>query len=78
MSKQALTDMPYEEFQSLIDGYIDRSSKEYGELPASIFFQLLFERVAQRTKETIEVEGEIINDKLILRLPAGVETSVQV
>jgi hypothetical protein len=29
-------------------------------------------------KETIELEGHVIGDQLVLRMPAGVETAVQV
>jgi hypothetical protein len=31
----------------LIDAYIERSSQEYGEMSASVFFELLFERMAK-------------------------------
>lgn len=70
--------MEYEDFLSLIDGFIERSSHEFGEMPASCFFELLFEKMAERVTETVEVEGEIVNNQLVLRLPADVETAVQV
>lgn len=78
MSEKALTELNYDEFQSLVEGYIDRSSHESGELPASSFFELLFDRMAERVTRTIELEGEIIGNQLILRLPADRETAVQV
>lgn len=78
MTEKALTDMNYNEFQSLIEGYVDRSSQESGEMPASSFFELLFDRMAERVTETIELEGEIVGNQLILRLPIDKETAVQV
>jgi hypothetical protein len=78
MSEKLITDMSYGEFESLIDSYIDRSAQEGDEMPAATFFELLFEQAARRVKETIEVEGDIVGDQLILRVPAGVETAVQV
>ena len=78
MSEKAITDMNYEEFESLIDDYIERSSHESGEMPASTFFELLFENMAERVTETIELEGEIVNNQLVLRLPMEKETAVQV
>lgn len=73
-----ITDMKYEAFQSLIDGHIDRSSQNSGEMPASAFFELLFERIAERASETVELVGEIVNNRLVLRLPTDMETAVQV
>lgn len=46
-------------------------------MPASTFFELLFEQAAQRATETVEVEGNIVGNQLVLRVPAGVETAVQ-
>lgn len=47
-------------------------------MPASSFFALLFEKMAERVTETVELEGEIVNNQLILKLPADMETAVQV
>jgi hypothetical protein len=78
MSEKLITEMSYGEFESLVDNYIDRSAQVDDEMPASTFFELLFEQAARRVKETIEVEGDIVGDQLILRVPPGVETAVQV
>ena len=71
MNEQVITEMEYEDFLSLIDGYIERSSQEYDEMPASVFFELLFKRMAQAATETIELEVEIVDDKLVLQPPMG-------
>ena len=78
MTEQPITDMNYVDFESLVDGYIGRSSQEFGEMPASSFFELLFERMAERATGTIELEGEIVNNQLVLRLPMEKETAVYV
>jgi hypothetical protein len=71
MNEQVITEMEYEDFLSLIDGYIERSSQEYDEIPASVFFELLFKRMAKAATETIELEVEIVDDKLVLQPPVG-------
>jgi hypothetical protein len=75
---ETITNVRYETFQSLIDSYIECSSHEDDTMPVSTFFKLLFERMAERSAETIELEGEIINNQLVMHLLARVETAVQV
>lgn len=70
--------MDVDKFQSIADAFIDRSSQEFGEMPASSFFELLFDRMAERVSETVEVEGEIVDNQLVLKLPGDAETAVQV
>lgn len=67
--------MDYEEFQTIADNFIDRSSQEFGEMLASSFFELLFEKMAERVTETVELEGEIANNQLVLKLPVDMETA---
>ena len=78
MSDQTLTEMNYAAFEALIDNYIDRVAEEGDDMPASTFFELLFERAAQRVTETVEVEGELVNNQLVLRVPVGTESAIQV
>ena len=54
----AISMMAYDKFQRLIDDFIDRSSQEFGEMPASSFFELLFDKMAVRVSETDDAEGE--------------------
>ncbi len=68
----------YEEFQSIANGFIERSSRQFGEMPASSFFELLFEKMAERVTETIELEGEGVDNQLVLHLPIELETAVHV
>lgn len=78
MTEKSLTEMSYDEFQALIDGYIERSSQQTGEMPASVFFELLFERLAARARQTIEVTGRIVDKKLVLSSPGSESAPVQV
>lgn len=78
MSEQTIDTMDFDKFQSVVDGFIERSSHTYGEMPTPAFFELLFEKMAERVTETIELEGKIVNNQLVLRMPIDVETGVQV
>ena len=60
MAEKRMTGMSYKEMQELMNAFIDRSSSQYDELPTTSFFELLFEQMAQRTAETVEVEGEVV------------------
>lgn len=61
--------MNYCEFDALINAYIDRSSHQYDEVPASSFLELLFHNVAQRVTDTFEIQGRVIEGKLMFELP---------
>ena len=78
MVEKLLNEMSYDEFQVLIDGFIERSSQQTGEMPASVFFELLFERLAARAHRTIEITGRIVDRELVLSLPGPESTPVQV
>lgn len=64
MAEKTLTEMSEDDFQTMIDEYIERSSRRMGEMPASTFFALLFEKAAQRAAKTVEVEGRIESGQL--------------
>ena len=78
MSDNAPGDMAYEQFEAMIDGYIERSSRESGEMPASAFFALLFEKMAARAQETVKVRGRIVDGQLVLSAPPTEQRVVQV
>ena len=69
MSDKLLSEMSYDEFDALMNVYIDQSSQQTGEIPASSFFELLFNQVAQRVTDTFELEGRIVDGKLVFELP---------
>ena len=78
MAENRIKTIDFDEFQLIADGFIERSSHEFGEMPASSFFELLFEKMTERVTETIELEGEIVDNQLVLRLPVELETAVHV
>lgn len=78
MPDQTLTEMNDEAFEALLGNYIERVAEEGDDMPASTFFELLFERTAQRVTETVEVEGVLVNNQLVLRVPVGTESAIQV
>ena len=71
MSDKLLTEMSYDEVRALLDRFIERSSNQSGEMSAVSFFELLFERVAQRVEKTLEIEGRIVDGHLVLAPPKG-------
>lgn len=71
MPEKLLTEMNFDEMSALIDNFIDRSSQQSGEMPASNFFALLFANLARRFKQTFEIEGRIVNGQLVLAQPSG-------
>ena len=78
MSDNTPVDMTYEQFEAMIDGYIERSSRESGEMPPSAFFALLFEKMAARAQETVKVHGRIVDGQLVLSAPPAEQRTVQV
>ncbi|PKO20208.1 MAG: hypothetical protein CVU38_21340 [Chloroflexi bacterium HGW-Chloroflexi-1] len=66
MSTKALTEMSQPEFDALIDGYIERESKSYGEMPAEIFFDLLLERIEKKAKRAVNVKVVVTGNRLTL------------
>lgn len=78
MTAKLLTEMRYEEMETLINHYIDRSSQQGEEMPASAFLSLLAETMARRTAQTVEIEGRIINGRLELLQPDTVTSGLYV
>ena len=52
MSERPIRTMDFEEFQLVVDAFIERSSQGFDEIPASVFFELLFEHLAKDLTET--------------------------
>lgn len=69
MAEKLLTEMSYDEVDSLMNRFIDRSSQQDDELSATSFFELLFARAAERAQQTLEVNGRVVNGQLVLALP---------
>jgi hypothetical protein len=66
MSQETFAEMSEAEFDALIDSYIKREAAGYGEMPAEIFFDLLLERSTARAEETLNLEVEVADDRLVI------------
>jgi predicted transcriptional regulator len=66
MTKKRFADMNETEFDSLIDRFIDRTEKNYGEVPSEIFLDLLVERVAAQVDETVNLSINITGEDLTI------------
>jgi hypothetical protein len=78
MIEKRLTEMNYEEMNALVDTYIDRSSQQSEEMPASAFLSLLSENIARHAQQIYEIEGRIIDGQLVLLQPNGVKAELYV
>lgn len=78
MSEQLISNMPTDEFDAVVDAFIERETKEMGELGAPLFYEALKEIMASdtsaETTTTIEVEGEIVDNQLVLDLPEDLDS----
>ena len=81
MGEQLISNMPTDEFDAVVDAFIERETKDMGELDAPLFYEALREAVAPDTiaesASTIEVVGEIIDNQLVLDLPKELESAEQ-
>lgn len=77
MVERDLTEMTAEEFDALIDGYIERSSRRDDEVPAEAFLELLFETSVEQVQETIQLRADYVNGALQFDLPTDREATIQ-
>jgi len=66
MSPQTFAEMSEAEFDTLLDDYIEREAASYGEVPAEIFFDLLLERSAAKTRQPLHLEVTVVDDHLVI------------
>ena len=66
MQQQTLDDLTAEEFEQLLDNFIQRDDEE---MPISTFFAALELIDREKRQQIIDVTGEIIEGKLFLSLP---------
>ncbi len=79
MNQQTITNMTTDEFDAVIDAYIERETKDMGELDAPLFYEALKEMVASDdASNMVEVAGEIVDNQLVLDLPEELETAEQI
>lgn len=66
MTSKNFTEMTDSEFDTLINGYIDREATRYGEMPADIFFDLLLERITAKANQTLNLLVNIVDNHLVI------------
>jgi hypothetical protein len=81
MDEKLITNMSTDEFDAVVDAFIARETKDLGELDAPLFYEVLREMIASSasadTATTIEVEGKIIDNQLVLDLPEDLDLAEQ-
>jgi hypothetical protein len=68
MKDKTLEQLTDEEFETVIENFIEQEAGGMDEMEASTFFRLWDEIEKKRAKPTIEVEGNIMEGKLVLSL----------
>ncbi len=68
MKYKTLEQLTDEEFETVIENFIEQEAEGTDEMEASTFFRLWNEIEKNRAKPTIEVEGNIMEGKLVLSL----------
>ncbi len=63
-SDQRLSDLSEAEFDALIEGHIARTASGAGDLPADVFVDLLFERVAAQSARPVTLSITVHGDQL--------------
>ena len=69
MTKKRFDKMNEAEFDSLIDGYIERTASGYGEMPAELFLDLLVERMEARADETVNLFIDVSEEDNLVITP---------
>jgi hypothetical protein len=69
MMQKRFDEMSEAEFDSLVDGYIERTAMGYGEMPAEFFLDLLVERMAARTNETVNLSIDVSEEDDLVITP---------
>jgi hypothetical protein len=65
MSETSITEMSSEEFEAIIEAYIERESQNMGEIEAPLFYEALEEMFSAKP-ETVELVGRIVGSHLQL------------
>ncbi len=70
MPNKLITEMSTESFDALIDAYIERETRDTGELPAPLFYHALREVFqVEQPGQFLTMETTVAGDRLILSAP---------
>jgi len=77
MAERLIGEMEATNFEALLGDFNARQAEQEGDLlPAEVFFQLWAEM--ERADSTIDIEGRIIGDQIVFRLPPAQDRLVEV
>ncbi len=69
MEAERITDMDAQAFEQLLDAFIERETKDLGELDASLFYAAMEEIYAEEAATTtVEVKAQVVGSELHLHL----------
>ena len=72
MNEQLINNTPIEEFEAVTEAHIEREAKDMGELDAPLFYETFQDMLDKDSgAELLEAEGVIVNNQLVVDLPAG-------
>lgn len=79
MESKRITDMDAQTFEELMDAFIERETKDMGELDASLFYAAMEEIYADEPEPTtVEVKAQIVGSELSLRLSTSMVSNIDV
>lgn len=64
---QRFAEMTEQQFDQLIDNYIDRAAQDEADVPADFFFELLAHRLSRTADETVTLLVDVEDNDLTLR-----------
>lgn len=72
MDKRRIVDIETNEFNQLLDAFIERETAEMGEIDAPLFYEAI-ERIYEPvvTPTTIELQAQVVDNELLLTLPTA-------
>ena len=76
MNEKLIGQMNGEEFETLVDRFIETQSSEDAPLPGETFFEMWAD--VEDTRRPIDIQGMIIDDRLVLLPPARADVPVTV
>lgn len=76
MTEKLIGEMDDEEFEQMVNAFIDRPVGPDDPIPAELVFAMLDE--AERPERALDLESTIVGDRLVLSTPPGVTVPANV
>ena len=72
---KTLEEMPVAEYEAVVERFIEEAARWDGSLPVKTFFEAW--AALERSKETVEVQAHVEDDRLVLTAPPDSPLTVQ-